>query len=241
MAAVTILTTPKSRTRVGALVFDALVSESHEFSTAVTQFPVEQGAPITDHVRQEPAKLTIEAIITNHPIKAEKLSQFVYDVASGKESILIEESVSRVSGAFKQLLDMIGEMDNYEAAPKLIEPVDVVTSLKLYKNMVITSVSINKDSPEEALRFTMTLQKIRRATLRSTYTKSFKKTAAGAVGAVDDKNNVADQVEDESKTKSSLDADSIAVSLVKKGGSVKDSLRSWAEKQLMLDVETLPQ
>ena len=208
MAAVTILTPVKSKSRVGALVFDAVVSESHEFSMAVTQFPVEEGAPITDHVRTEPAKITIEAIITNHPIKPEKLSQFVYDVASGKESILVETASDRVSGAFKMLLDMIGESDNYEAAPKLIEPVDVVTTLKLYKNMVITSISISKDSPDEALRFTMSLQKIRRATLRSAYTKSFSRSASGVAGAVDDRNNVADQVEDKAKGKDSLEQQS---------------------------------
>jgi hypothetical protein len=238
MAAVTILTTPKSKTRVGALVFDALVSESHEFSTTVTQFPVEQGAPITDHARREPAKLTIEAVITNHPIKAEKLSQFVYDVASGRESILIEESVSRTSGAFKLLLDMIGEMDNYEAAPRIIEPVDVVTVLKLYKNMVITSISVSKDSPEEVLRFTMTLQKIRRASPRSTYTSSFKKTATGVPGAVDDKNNVSDQVEDGKKKKdtaTSLAVDGIEIGEEWIGGFWK-KLRDGAAKQLQSQV-----
>ena len=232
MAAVTILTPVKSKARVGALVFDAVVSESHEFSMAETQFPVEEGAPKTDHVRTEPAKITIEAIITNHPIKPEKLSQFVYDVASGKENILIEESVDRSSGAFKMLLGMIGESDNYEAAPKLIEPVDVVTTLKLYKNMVITSISISKDSPDEALRFTMSLQKIRRATLRSAYTKSYTKTASGVAGAVDDKNNVADQVDNKDKAKESLEAQSLGVDAKEYVGELWTKVREAARNNL---------
>lgn len=211
MAVVTILTTPTTRPKVGALVFDAILSEGHEFSMSVTQFPVEEGAPITDHVRQEPAKITLEAIITNTPIKAEKLSQFVYDVASGRENILVEESATRVSGAFNMLLAMVGENENYDAPPRVIEPVDVVTTLRVYRGMVITSLSIMKDTPEEALRFTMTLQKIRRATLRSTYTRPLTKTASGVSGSADDPNNVSDQVSDQDKKKDS--ATSLAVDI----------------------------
>lgn len=198
MAEITVLT--KKKSAIGALVLDAILNESHEFTRTATQFPVEQGAPITDHVRQEPARVTISGIVTNHPIKANRqLSQYIYDVASGKESVIVEQAATRVSGAFDLLMEMIGEMDSYESTPVSVVPVDVVTTLKLYKSMIITNLSITRDTPEESLRFTITLQKIRRATLRTAYVSPIQRTAAGAVGAVDDKNNVADQVSDQEK------------------------------------------
>lgn len=46
---------------------DATVSESHVFANTVTDHPIERGAALTDHVRPNPARLTITGMVSNHP------------------------------------------------------------------------------------------------------------------------------------------------------------------------------
>lgn len=47
--------------------FDATTSEDPSDVTAITDHPVEQGANIVDHARDEPERVTVEGIITNTP------------------------------------------------------------------------------------------------------------------------------------------------------------------------------
>lgn len=53
---------------VSLLYFDAIRIETHEIGSIVTRNPVERGAPITDHIQDEPDSLTFEGIITNSPL-----------------------------------------------------------------------------------------------------------------------------------------------------------------------------
>lgn len=47
--------------------FDLTMSEAHEATAEVTEHPVEQGANIADHVRQNPQTLSLEVYVTNTP------------------------------------------------------------------------------------------------------------------------------------------------------------------------------
>lgn len=51
-----------------SLEIDATTSEQHEAANTVTDHPVEQGASISDHVRQNPNALTISGVISNTPV-----------------------------------------------------------------------------------------------------------------------------------------------------------------------------
>lgn len=50
-----------------SLRFDAVTSEHFDAGAPVTAFVVDSGAPISDHKRSEPVKLTIEGRVTNRP------------------------------------------------------------------------------------------------------------------------------------------------------------------------------
>jgi hypothetical protein len=54
---------------IGDIWIDVSVRESHEATADVTRHPVEEGADITDHIRPEPRTITIDGIVTNHPIE----------------------------------------------------------------------------------------------------------------------------------------------------------------------------
>lgn len=197
MPFVTIIANKKTPKRMGTLTLDAVVSESFDYQRTVTSYPVEQGCPISDHIRQEPTRITIEAIITNSPIVEQKISEvFIRLVADGRITTLEETSVDRVSGGFQRLMEMLGESDNLDSYPQ-VELVEVVTSLKVYSDLALTSVNISKTEASDSLKFTATFQRVRLAKLRTaiiSMTNPATPTAAGVAGAVDDKNNVKDQV-----------------------------------------------
>lgn len=51
------------------LHFDAVVTEQAEHTIAVTDKAVEEGADITDHVRAQPNRVTLEVVVSNTPIR----------------------------------------------------------------------------------------------------------------------------------------------------------------------------
>lgn len=51
------------------LHFDAVTNEQTELSAKVTEHPVEEGANVSDHIRDELDKITLEVFVSNAPIK----------------------------------------------------------------------------------------------------------------------------------------------------------------------------
>ena len=60
---------------VVSLDLDVTQDEAHEWSNDVTQFPVELGSQITDHIQPLPDKLTISGVITNSAIGENALEE----------------------------------------------------------------------------------------------------------------------------------------------------------------------
>ena len=48
-----------------SLDLDVTQDEIHEWNNEVTQYPVEIGSPISDHIQLNPDNLTISGLITN--------------------------------------------------------------------------------------------------------------------------------------------------------------------------------
>jgi hypothetical protein len=112
----------------GNIELDANLSESHEWAAEATSFPVEVGAPVTDHVIEQSDKVTIKGFITDSPII----------------SSLSLPKISKSQDVFELLYDLI----------KLKEPVVIYTKYKIYNDMILVNVSIPR-SPGvgEAIEF----------------------------------------------------------------------------------------
>jgi hypothetical protein len=52
----------------GQLGFDAVLSEHHDLTAEVTDYAVEQGVAVVDHVRPNPDRITLETFVTNTPV-----------------------------------------------------------------------------------------------------------------------------------------------------------------------------
>jgi len=150
---ISLLLNKKSPGKIGVLEFDATIHESHEYTNTVTEFPVEKGFNISDHIIRQPEKLTMEGFITNTPIPRSS----DLETLNGADA-----RQSRVETALEQLLDLAGlpspvkntsDITSDTMFPKVIDIVE--TGLRQYKNMVITRVNIPRDKDTgETMRFT---------------------------------------------------------------------------------------
>lgn len=117
----------------GNFVFDAVFSTDHSANLTVTQHPVQSGASISDHAYMEPDEVSIEIGMT--------------DVASDATSA----GTSRSVNAYTQLRAIMEQR----------EPVTLITRLKTYQNMIITSMSAPDDyKTMHALRVSVYFQQI---------------------------------------------------------------------------------
>lgn len=121
-----------ARAQVGVIAIDATLSEDHEYTSRVTSFPVENGELVSDHIINEPEKLNLVGLVTDTPL-----------------NILL--GFNRSITAFNRLIDIHRNK----------EIVTVVTGIKVYTNMVMTSLNVPRDlSTGQSLTFNMQFQKI---------------------------------------------------------------------------------
>lgn len=125
-----------AKSSVGTVAFDTMVTEEHSFTSRVTYFPVEAGPNSTlilsDHIINQPDVVTLSGLITDTPLNI--LAPFNRSVAAFNQLIQIHER--------KQI-------------------VDVVTGIRVYKNMAITNLDVPRNiRTGQTLTFNITLQQI---------------------------------------------------------------------------------
>lgn len=137
---------PESKARLGELIVDAYINETHTFSSTITEHPIEGGLSIVDHIHNQPFCLSIEGIISNTPMNLIGLT--AYDSA---KRYLDGESNNFSLIAFEKIEDIF----------KKREPISIATSLKIYHKMVLESLSVERGGGNEQLRFSCTAKQIR--------------------------------------------------------------------------------
>lgn len=121
------------RTAIGFVAVDVAIEMEHVRESEVTQFPVEFGATITDHVRMRPHRLEISGFVTDTPLGAGGIN-----LGSARSS------------ATYHLLQMMMEAR---------QPIVVLTPRQLYTSMVIEHLSV-PEGREASLRFKCSLVKV---------------------------------------------------------------------------------
>ena len=138
---------------MGGLVFDAVFEETHESELEVTDNPVETGVVVSDHVFMKPLKVTLSAGVSDTPLKywqsAGGTGQDAWTKQDGDDPFASD------SGRVRRAYELLTELQ------ALAEPFDVQTGLKLYSNMVCTSIRTSQDKETAgALLFTATLREV---------------------------------------------------------------------------------
>lgn len=123
---------------MGGLVFDAVFEENHEAELEVTDNPVETGVVVSDHAYMKPLRLTLSAGVSDTPLYVPAEDPFQSD-----------------AGRSKRAFEVLTELQ------KKAEPFDVQTGLKLYKNMICTSIRTSQDKDTSgALVFTAEIREV---------------------------------------------------------------------------------
>ena len=166
---------------IGDIAVDACVSEVHEQEATVTTSPIEDGSEIADHVIVQPARITIEGVITETPLGFKSL--LASGVNAGVSSALaanasgLQSAFGGAAGTAASVLTVAGgslaglinsgadKEDAFEHLSQILQGrklVSVVTGLKTYENMVMTSLNCPRDSKTGgALRFTAAFTEVR--------------------------------------------------------------------------------
>jgi hypothetical protein len=143
--------------------FDAVVTEVHSMTAQVTSHPVEQGSNVSDHVYNEPRRITLDALVTNTPLATPKTHargaraevRSVDLSGSAARGRTFNRSALAASGRSMSasLLQWDGEMDRprdvyHDLVRAMTEKsvFTVDTEIEQYKDMVITSMSTPRDA-----------------------------------------------------------------------------------------------
>ncbi len=111
-----------SKLKIASLLLDCSVDESHDYTSNITDYPQEDGFEVQDNVWLEPFKLSVKGVITDTPVA----------IFAEKFGVL----ESRVGNAYDTLLALRDSRDGFQ----------VLTGIKIYDDMVFTSLSIKRDT-----------------------------------------------------------------------------------------------
>lgn len=132
--------------RIGTIQIGVELEETHLDELQITEHPVEKGAEINDHAFKRQPELTLKCGWSNSQIAA--LTGTLQSIFEGGEL----PTADYVSTVYSQLL----------ALQETRQPFDVVTSLRIYRDMLFKSLSVTKDQKTgAALNVTATLKQIR--------------------------------------------------------------------------------
>src|SRR5271170_1436980 len=103
--------------RIGELVVDAILKESHELRAEISEHPTESSTSFVDHVAQGPTTIQLEGIITNTP-----LNFIGIPVVHSISNFFKDQSNDMADQAFKKLEEIFAKR----------MPIRISTSLKDY-------------------------------------------------------------------------------------------------------------
>ncbi len=137
---------PDSKARLGELIVDAFIKESHTLSAEITEHPVEDGNVMADHIISKPFCLSIDGIISNTPMTLIGLT--VFDSAmrffEGDGNEIVTQAFDTIENLFAKRT-----------------PLSISTSLKTYHNMVLENLTLERgDFYNDSLHFTCTAKQI---------------------------------------------------------------------------------
>lgn len=135
--------------KIGTIIPNVVIEEVHSDTLTITDHPVEQGAPITDHAFKNPAELTMRIGWSSSSLALDSVvSSVVGSIKAGKLTV---PKIKTVRDIYEDLLKL-------QASCK---PFDVSTGKRLYKDMLIKSLSTTTDgTSENALVVSVVLRQV---------------------------------------------------------------------------------
>ena len=166
---------------------DCSLKENHSRPSPATEFPVENGQTISDHVIVKPFSLEITGIISDTPIG--DLKTLLTEIPTTLASALLppvgiigaSAGYALFSALSKSKSPSVAAYGQLLSLQQNAQPFDVLTSLYRYSNMWITDLSAPRDADTgQALLFTVKLQQLILVTPQSVNVQIFANPALSA-------------------------------------------------------------
>lgn len=147
-----------------SLLFDVVTQETQTKSTMITEHPVEAGANVTDHVRPELDRVTIEGFVSNTPIYGlnapSSMAQIPLDTPDPPTPISINGAIDLLSSFISPKQQVVANVMTFGSANDFVAAVIIaLDKLRLnatlvsvicpsfaYDNMIVESVEVNRDA-----------------------------------------------------------------------------------------------
>lgn len=163
------------------ILVDCTLNELHQYDAQVTEFEVEKGFNVTDHRFIRPVEFSMTGIISDTPSdpdiikeastvgaglignEAAVLTQTAFDAIQATNNLISGDAVL-TRQAFSKLLALytgggVSVLDDNVTPPGVFT---IVTKYRVYKNMVVKSLSFPRDrTTGDALRFSASFKEIR--------------------------------------------------------------------------------
>jgi len=88
----------RSRPEIEGLFFDALLEESSELVTDVTEYPIEDGSVGNDHAVERPLRLTMTVALSDNPIKTAMADASIPDGLRGLAGPVVGTAAGAIIG-----------------------------------------------------------------------------------------------------------------------------------------------
>lgn len=151
------------------LEFDCVTSETHEGLSTLTEHAVESGAPISDHKRADPERVTIEALVTNTPLGAPPPSGYDSRAATVQTSFSKDGDGRPAVLVFSAGFDRISEVISTLRRLRLEDTaVTLSTRVHTYEDVQIVGVTVPREPGDgDSVRLQIEIQQVRIAQSRS--------------------------------------------------------------------------
>lgn len=123
------------QTKIGTLQIDALLSEQNVLLSSATQYPVEDGSTISDHVTRQSVQLAVSGVVTSAGVSL---------FSPGGRTKLV-----RAKDALKRI-----HADR--------QPITIVTGMDVYSGYVMTTARIGRTNEGEKLTLDCSFLEIRK-------------------------------------------------------------------------------
>lgn len=194
------------RGQIGLLLIDARIAENHGRSAQVTDYEIEDGTVISDHIKLDPLTLSIQGFISDAPAEYLGIRSLGGASQGVIGSIFPNQALLNQANPEQEGTVPNGENRNPVDSWTYLHdvwrkrtPISVITSLQLYKNMVITSLSAPRSVEiGKSLEFNAELREVRIVRSATVTIPSFKvKKAAEDAASKNNAGNKTPMAEDQ--------------------------------------------
>lgn len=160
---ISIFPNKKSPVIIDGLDIDTTLTEEHSFNNNITDYPVEKGANITDHVKQVPESLSIDSITSDTPVRF---------FSENFRALMRGDGSNRSILAFNKLLEFAGystPRQPGEEPVKVNDPVllNVITGLRVYTGMIISKLTFPVNiNTGQSISYQVSFKKIKYVTTK---------------------------------------------------------------------------